>query len=458
MFSKMLSSLVKRGNKEISKDEIAKLLEVSPELLEQFESAYKSTSLNEDKVEDNFFNINAKQAAKENKKNNIDTDINVDTIIEQIVEELLISSGLLDKDIKFLEAEELNSLPVEVRPQLAGNLVQKHIGQASYLPILDYYKNWKETGDIQSYHRFRQGLDILDLDPITYEIIGMNKNSMGYWLGAVERAADKTEFFKYPKTKVIKVPLPLLQLTRIDYETHTPTTIKILNEFCMRAFELDVNKKYFIKTGTFSSKFDFRNALVQGEQEVRELGEYLLFIHFQALQMASPLSTPTIYGVSTTNEWVVREFIDDVENNPTIYKGMPLHTEYRFFVDLDNNEILGVSPYWREDVMKKSFNSGNQDNHKKHDYVIYKMHEKKLYKKYNENVNKLTKEIERMIPHINLEGQWSIDVMQNGDTFYLIDMAQAHESALADVVPNDKLMKPTENWLPQLKTKELRKE
>ena len=42
------------------------------------------------------------------------------------------------------------------------------------------------------------------------------------------------------------------------------------------------DKEYFIKTGTYSSKFDFRNARVSGPKEVRELGEYLLFIHFHA--------------------------------------------------------------------------------------------------------------------------------------------------------------------------------
>lgn len=447
MFNQMLSALSKQSNQGLTKDEIAELLKIKPELLDKFESVYEST-LNE--TDDNFFNINAKQASKENKQNKIDVNIDVDEFVEQIVEELLIEAGLSNKNIQYLKAEELNSLSEEIRLQLAENLVQREIGHPSYILVLSHYKHWKETGDIQSYHMFRQGLDILDLDPIIYEIIGMNKNSMGYWLNDVETAVDKTKFFKYPKTKVIKVPLPLLQLTRLDYMSHTPTTLKILNEFCMRAFDLDVNKKYFIKTGTYSSKFDFRNAVVKGEQEVRELGEYLLFIHFQALQMASPLSRPTIYGVSTTNEWVVREFIEDVENNPTIYKGMPLHTEYRFFVDLDDKEILGVSPYWREDVMKRSFTSGEENNHKKHDYVIYKMHEDKLYERYNANVGKLTEEMQNLISEMKLTGQWSIDVMQNGDDFYVIDMAQASDSALSDVVEPSKFKKIPENWMPKL--------
>ena len=71
--------------------------------------------------------------------------------------------------------------------------------------------------------------------------------------------------------------------------------------------------------------------------------------------MASPLNNKVIYGVSSNNEWVVREFIDDKENNPTIYNGLPLHTEYRVFVDFDKEEIIGISPYWHPEVMKENF-------------------------------------------------------------------------------------------------------
>ena len=43
----------------------------------------------------------------------------------------------------------------------------------------------------------------------------------------------------------------------------------------MSAFGVNVDEQYFIKTGTYSSKYDFRNAVVKGAEEVRELGEYL---------------------------------------------------------------------------------------------------------------------------------------------------------------------------------------
>jgi hypothetical protein len=234
----------------------------------------------------------------------------------------------------------------------------------------------------------------------------------------------------------------------------TPATIKIIDDYCMRVFDLDVNKKYFVKTGTYSSKFNFRNAKVEGEKEVRELGEYLLFLSYQAVEMAGPLTQPSIYGVSTTNEWVVREYIDDVENNPCIYNGMPLHTEYRFFVDFDTDEILGVSPYWRPDVMLKRFSqdANPYSPHDKHDYVIYKMHEPVLMKRYIDNVNIVFEHMSKLIKDIELSGQWSIDVMQNGNDFYIIDMATACTSALSDCVPKGLIKKYEERWLPEIKT------
>lgn len=53
---------------------------------------------------------------------------------------------------------------------------------------------------------------------------------------------------------------------------------------------------------------------------------------------------------------MVRDFIPDTENNPTIYHGLPLHTEYRVFVDFNATDpfeqVLGISPYWEPKTMK----------------------------------------------------------------------------------------------------------
>lgn len=63
-------------------------------------------------------------------------------------------------------------------------------------------------------------------------------------------------------------------------------------------------------------------------------------------------------GTGHTVDLVVREYIEDVENNPTIYNGMPLRTEFRAFVDWDKNELIGVVPYWHPIVMKHALKSG----------------------------------------------------------------------------------------------------
>ena len=165
------------------------------------------------------------------------------------------------------------------------------------------------------------------------------------------------------------------------------------------------------------------------------------FIQHQASQFASPLNNRVVYGVSSNNEWVVREFIDDKEDNPTIYNGLPLHAEYRVFVDFDTEEIVGISPYWEPSVMKEHFlELGSlNDVQKQHDYINYINHEETLMKRYEENKDLVVSEVSKLLKDCKLKGQWSIDIMQNGSDFWLIDMARASESALSECVPKEKL-------------------
>lgn len=177
------------------------------------------------------------------------------------------------------------------------------------------------------------------------------------------------------------------------------------------------------------------------------MGEYFLLLNHLTCSMASPTNNRCFYGANTTNEWVVREYIKDKESNPTIYNGLPLHTEYRVFVDFDTKEILGVSPYWRSDVMKNKFKEVSSPQ-ERHDYVVYLMHEDVLNKHYNESVQTVLNELKKVIPRIKLTGQWSIDVMRNGDDYYIIDMALAEHSALNDCVPKNLLRAYPQQWLP----------
>jgi len=460
-------------NPTLQKDAIAQMLKISPEALSKFEESYKRYTLTEEP--DGFFQQNSRQAVEQNhlidmasKSTHADT-----TVLERrIVDELLsqTTTYFFDGNLATIQSckalptgaepvtlQEVTNLPPEIQPQLTGTLMKRDIGEESGQMLLYQYKEYLDNPNTAkgrtSYHMFRQGLDILDLDGLTYEIIGTNPNSMGHWFPQLVEACRGKGFFKIPATAITKVPMTLLQLTRQEYGMLTQTTLSVLDKWAHEAFRLDDSKEYFIKTGTYSSKFDFRNAHVKGAKEVQELGEYLLFIHYQALQMASPLSSPCIYGASTTNEWVVREWIEDTENNPCIYKGLPLRTEYRIFIDCDQKTVIGCTPYWEPQTMKQRFGHEEDANspHQIHDYIIYKAHEETLMRRYYENIERVKTAVIDLLPDLHLHGQWSLDIMQTGNDFWLIDMGVAENSAFyRECVPESSRVPTPENWLQQL--------
>ena len=55
-------------------------------------------------------------------------------------------------------------------------------------------------------------------------------------------------------------------------------------------------------------------------------------------------------------------------------------------------------------------------------------------KRYNNNIQTVLEHIKKLLPNLTLSGQWSVDIMQNGDDFWIIDMATAETSAFYDKV------------------------
>lgn len=71
-----------------------------------------------------------------------------------------------------------------------------------------------------------------------------------------------------------------------------------------------------------------------------------------------------------------------------------------------------------------------------------------LQSRYDDSARMILEEIKKILPAVELVGQWSIDVMRNGDDYYIIDMALAENSALNDCVPREKLRAYPQQWLP----------
>lgn len=473
---KILNSIVPKRNADqkpepLSKEALAEMLRTTPELLEEFEQQYRAAAYNTIPNPSNAFSINSRQAAEMERE---EEGAVQEDLVERIVNELLTGLPMYIYDgeqgqqvIRYtaipigeaVSVEEVNALPLAERPQLTGTCSIRDIEQDSYPILLSMWAGYRsnmEKGNTQKakmyYNQFRQGLDILDFDPIMYRIIDQNKNQMGYWLPAlVDAVRNSNTVFSIPKTKVMKVPIAVLQMTRMGYEQLTNTTKAIVDRFCYKAFDLDESKDYFIKTGTYSSKQDFRNARVTSPKEVRELGEYLLFIHFQACHMASSLTAPhPIYGVSTTTEWVVREFIPAAPGTLEMYKGLPIRPEFRVFIDGDSREVLGIHNYWDPTIMKKRFTE-HRDIHDTHDELTYAAAEPELTRLYEEKKPTVIANVEKLLEALDLPGQWSLDIMHDPgtDRFWLIDMALAENSTYYSDCVREELRRPMpEQWIP----------
>ena len=430
-----LSNILNKINKKktLTLEQAVKVFKTDEKSFKEFENFYNENILSE--IPENYFEINSRQATEK-----LATGGEVDyELVNRIVDELLNGTEVLEIKnnnviTKTLEVENNPIKDIQELIELDPNKQVQFTKNFSKLdmPLYDSTKSLI-TFAKSSYGMFRGALETLDISPTIYKILGNNVNSMGYWLPKVASISD----FKIPDTRIIKVPISLLQLGRVyDYGELTPTTFKIINEYCKKAFELNLEKTYFIKNGVFSSKFDFRNAKVTTPQEVAELGQYLFYIHQQACQMASLLNNKSIYGCGTTNEWVVREYIESPEKEK-IYMGLPLNTEYRIFVDFDTKKILCSNQYWDKEVMNKRF-SENRNNHDAHDVITYNMASERLEKTYEENIDLVEKMVQKLLDNnIEMKGQWSIDIMQVKNDFYLIDIALAESSFFYDRVPKE---------------------
>ena len=296
----------------------------------------------------------------------------------------------------------------------------------------------------KQYHGlFHRTASVSDLTEDLYKRFKLNPNSMAHWLPKVVAANNTVTSaapapFLIPETTIWRLPIELAQYIRIPYEDTTPASRVLFNDIISTVFELKPDTTYFIKTGTFSCKFEFANARCS---EPEEMGEY-----FQVIQ-----NIAMALGAGESVDLVVREYIEDTEDNPTIYHGMPLRTEYRAFIDLDHCDpttdepeprLLGITPYWHPSVMEKALALASSDvgagfGHITDDYHTYREHKDSLILKFHIHRDDVIARITALLPALRaqgLQGQWSVDIMKNGEDFYLIDMALMCESALSELL------------------------
>ena len=192
---KNLNLTPSKATKLFTKDDVAELLKVAPDALQAFEESYWEVQKQADNTNTNFFKQNSRMV----KENNLSPYLSPEApvLAASIVEELLVKYGYKKPDTDLTPApvtvQVIETLPDELKPQLTAHLLKKEIAEDSYIHVLDYYQKFIDTGKQDFYMRFLQGLDILDLDPIMYEILGCNQNAMGHWFPQLKAAVEQQD-------------------------------------------------------------------------------------------------------------------------------------------------------------------------------------------------------------------------------------------------------------------------
>ncbi|TDM38055.1 hypothetical protein ETI11_01295 [Macrococcoides canis] len=236
----------------------------------------------------------------------------------------------------------------------------------------------------------------------SYEKAKTNLERMSYWLPLV----SAKNFLSIPQTQIIQFNFEMFKELLSD-KNHEKTIEKLQLLFEQ---EVELSGELFMKTGNFSDKFHFSTPHLKDRANAGK-------------QFYSMWYTSLMFGVPLTTEWVLREFISNKEELDDIYDGMPLRTEYRVFFDFDTKEVIGISNYWHPNVMK----NGIRDEG---DLSTYKNNEERIIEEFNAYKHYVIELVVKQVENCGLKGKWSIDVMKNGDEFYLIDMARMEFSAL----------------------------
>lgn len=315
-----------------------------------------------------------------------------------------------------------------------------------------------QMGAQQIHALYHRTASVCDLTPEMYRRFADDPASMANWLppvvAAVTRLSEGEEAptFAVPATRVVRLPIELAQVPRISFGETTPATASAFNRIIADVFDLNIPEAgadttpLFIKTGTFSSKFEFANARCV---EPDEMGDYFRAITNNAMMV----------GAGECVDLVVREWIEPAPSTPTIYHGMPLRTEFRAFIDLGGDEeppvsddpVLGITPYWHPSVMQRALFMASQTpgmDHVAGDFMTYTAALPALTADFDARVDEVAARLRTLavaLRDTGMRGAWSIDIMADNREGYndvhdgvlwLIDAAPMHTSALTDLLLN----------------------
>lgn len=258
----------------------------------------------------------------------------------------------------------------------------------------------------EKFKQIKRNLDKINFEELLQKRYIDNKNdrnNLSFWYPKIKCLED---VFIIPKTIIFSIPIDIYKILSKDLWSKEDD--EAVDKFVSI---IDLQGNYFVKSGTFSGKFDFDNCCRCNN--IKNIKNNIRRIFYTSNLVGCPLSP----------EIVIREFINTEYDRPKIYNGLKLNTEFRIFYDFDKNQLLKIINYWDKETMIR----GIYDDNDKQTFLSVIDNIEDDFEKESSYLEKLCKS---HFSNINgLNGQWSIDFMLIKEhTFALIDMALAETS------------------------------
>lgn len=255
-----------------------------------------------------------------------------------------------------------------------------------------------------------------------FESMQKDKNNLSFWFPKLNIETTRT-ILKKPNTWFHEVPEEIyhhmyLEGEGLTLEQHQEAIYQWVKDELYPKIPQELHRPIFIKNGTFSDKFNFRNCAV-------------LCSPLAIAAAFTDLSYDSLcFETQGNSEIVIRERImADTSKVPTIYNGMPMRTEFRVFYDFDSKRFLYCHNYWDYDYCYPVISRNDAS-----DAVVFEKYHAHYDEQYVMNKEKVSYEVAEALKNVQgLEGPWSVDVMMDeAGNFWLIDMATAYTSAYWD--------------------------
>lgn len=244
-------------------------------------------------------------------------------------------------------------------------------------------------------------IELTDEEVRIYNVIKDFEMNMSQWFLKIKDCG-----IKVPETEIFILPAKIFW----GFASETKEGLKATEEFInyVVANKMLDGKKYFIKNGCYSGKFNFSNCIVDST----DIADKFMDINYESMCLETGGET----------EIVLRDVIPTEKYLTTMYNGMPIRPEFRVFYDFDKRKALYSANYWDYNALKTKI-------HNEKDLEALESVHLTIDKKYRDFEDKALETVAEHFEKVDMKGIWSVDLLlDDNDEFWLIDMAVAWRS------------------------------